>query len=116
MKFKFEASDFKYEFWIEPWIQERAAKTANQKLEAYKSTLTLVYGAYYKDKQWAYDQRLLPESTHKALLFDVEELPAKKCEHAIIEYRGPYPPTDGKCSKCGKELYLKTEWLEREIK
>jgi hypothetical protein len=86
---------------------EHSAEVANEMLDAYLSTLPVVFGTHAELSNGAYQWRMnqcekgfYPPNTHSAYLWDLTELkPAMPCEHDPIFKEGFLY-----CSKCNKSI------------
>jgi len=97
-----------------------AARKANQALDKYLETLPMVYGygeTPCASSLWNMNgpTQEREHHTHFAILFDIEELPKKECDHSdpgvIIKYNHGRPefPIVANCIKCGAKLKAKWE-------
>lgn len=100
-----------------------AAKFANEILDEHLAALPKVYGyssGIEKGEMQMFTESAPVDVTHSAILFDIEELPKKACEHEpklFLKFPGAEPNniahTAGVgiiCSKCGVRLKSKCKW------
>jgi len=96
MKFRFKPEDFRN---ILPSHTNIIAATANHLLDEHLAKCTVVYGVLGKYLAW-YRARET-EDTHKAILFNIEELVKEACNHEVIGQ--PFAHVIY-CKKCGIKL------------
>ena len=90
------------------------ANLANAKLQQLIDASPVVYGEYIKDSYgWAMSESNGSGDTHKAVLFNIEELSKEPCKH---EHSSVYDEHQRKyhdrCKHCGVELVA--EWKEEK--
>jgi hypothetical protein len=104
----FSASDFRG---MESGDWEYVADLANRKLQR---DAKVVYGKVNHNDvifEWSSFNYDLPETTHRALLICIEELPKKECEHEIHNTVAPILNGKAACWKCGVTIEP-TGWKE----
>lgn len=110
MKFRFTPEMFNAFFSYPAQANSTGAMAAlaNQALDAHLAALPKVYISD-QDMGWRVGFPR-PESTHSGVIFNIEELPKKECEHEPLfimdELRQAFVPF--KCGKCG--VRLKSKW------
>lgn len=111
--FMFDTSMF-----IPAWNQSPAEKveSAQAALERHMESLPKIYGTMFRNNLGSgwdigsiWDTTKLKDHTHSAVMFNLEEIEVKKCEHQSRKVRAVWPDL-AECLDCG--IQLKQKWVE----
>jgi uncharacterized protein involved in tolerance to divalent cations len=102
-KFRFHREDFGETSLI---TKELAANIANRLLDEHLAKCQVVYTEMDTGDTWSDNQCL--DDTHKAVLFNIEELVKEPCKHEVGRWEHSFGTTSGFCKHCGVKLKVAT--------
>lgn len=124
MKWKFEPKDFAPHGAITPQRADSfncsldyMCDRANAKLDGWRKEATVVLGASGDGEPITWYNENIKDSTHRALLIDIEPIEKKPCEHEPmwsnkIPGWNHAPESDAECRHCGAKLKARWEAAE----
>lgn len=106
-KFRFKPDDFSsYKYPANERPCNAYARCANQLLDEHLAKCPVVFGKKGPSGGWVFSEKNIdnPNSTHKAILLNIEELVKEHCKHEVGRWELLFNKISGFCRHCGVKI------------